>query len=186
MPHINLLPWRETKRKEKQKQFYIKTGLAACVTVIAIIVTQNQIGNMINNQMQRNNFMTTQLTVVDQQIETIKTLETQKNQLLSRMHVIQRLQASRPESIHLFEQIVHITPDGIKLTGLNYDGGLFSVEGVAESNSLVSRMMRNVDRSPWLKDPSLVVIDSSKKEYPGASWFSMRFNKDENPQVASN
>lgn len=177
MPHINLLPWREKKRKEQEKQFYLKLGLAATLAVVTVFISQNQVGNIVNSQVQRNNFLTTQLNSVDQQIATINTLEAKKNQLLSRMNIIQRLQASRPESIHLFEQLVHVTPDGARLLSVNYDGGLFSVQGVADSNSLISRMMRNIDRSQWLQEPELIVIDSSKKEYPGASWFTLRFKK---------
>lgn len=177
MPHINLLPWREQKRKEQEKRFYLLTALAGAAAVLMVLISSNQITQLINYQQQRNAFMTTQLQAVDAQIETIKSLENEKTRLLGRMNVIQRLQASRPESVHLFEQLAHVTPEGTQLVKVSFSGGLYSIEGVAESNALISRMMRNIDRSKWLQDPELVVIDSKKKEYPGNSWFSLRFRK---------
>jgi len=183
MPHINLLPWRETRRKEQEKRFYVISGVAAALSILVVFLANNHIGQTINYQTQRNAYMTTQLKAVDQQIATIKSLEQEKNQLLSRMNIIQRLQASRPESVHLFEQVAYVTPEGARLVKLTHNGGLYSIEGIAESNALISRMMRNIDRSKWLSDPQLIVIDSSKKAYPGSSWFSMRFKK--NPNMKS-
>ncbi|MGD8641306.1 MAG: pilus assembly protein PilN, partial [Gammaproteobacteria bacterium] len=115
MPHINLLPWREELRTAKQRQFNTALAGAAIVTGLAIVFVHIQMTSMINSQGQRNQFLEKTIAKVEKEIEEIKTLKQDKERLLARMEVIQRLQSSRPEIVHLFEEIANATPKGVYL-----------------------------------------------------------------------
>ena len=97
-----------------------------------------------------------------QALKEIQQLENTKDELLSRMEVIQSLQARRPQIVHLFDEIVRTVPEGIYLTGVKQSGKSLTINGVAESNGRVSAYMRNIDASDWMSTPKLTVIETRK------------------------
>jgi type IV pilus assembly protein PilN len=173
MPHINLLPWREELRAAKQRQFTTALAGAAIVTCLAVVFVHIQMTTMIESQNRRNQFLETTIKKVEKEIEEIRTLKEDKARLLARMQVIQKLQSSRPEIVHLFEEISNATPKGVFLLDTVRKDDNLTITGVANSNDSVSLFMRNLDASAWLTDPKLTIIDSAKKEYPSSSWFKL-------------
>lgn len=186
MAHINLLPWREALNKERKRQFAVMAAGSALFSVLALIYVHMHISNMITNQEARNKFLETKIQEVEKQITEIETLETDKRNLLSRMQIIQTLQGSRPEIVHLFQEIAQIMPEGVYLTQVSVAGSNIKVEGVAESNANVSALMRNIDTAAWMARPVLDVIDSSKSDYAGMSWFSLRVAQNRPAPVPAN
>ena len=186
MPHINLLPWREELRSAKQRQFNTALAGAAIVTALAVVFVHIQMTSMIESQNQRNQFLDNTIKKVEKEIEEIRNLKRDKENLLARMEVIQKLQSSRPEIVHLFEEIANAAPKGVFLLDASRTEDKLSITGVADSNDSVSAFMRNLDSSAWLTNPKLSVIDSSKKEYENASWFSLEVTQtrpSEQPQA---
>lgn len=173
MPHINLLPWREELRRERQRQFVNIAGGAAVLMLGIIVLVHLRMSGIIENQDNRNKFLTDQIARVDKEIKEIESLEKEKEALLARMKIIQELQRSRPEIVHIFTEIATATPKNAYLLSMSRKGDLISLEGVADSNDYVSELMRNLNDSPWLTNPKLTVIESGKKEYPGSAWFQL-------------
>jgi type IV pilus assembly protein PilN len=174
MPHINLLPWREELRREQKRQFINVAAGAAIVMVGVIVLVHLRVSGIIEDQNNRNQFMSEQITQVDKEIAEIKTLEKEKEALLARMKVIQELQSSRPEIVHIFDELAKTIPDKVFLLSASRKDREISLEGVADSNDYVSEFMRNLNNSTWLTNPRLTVIQSDKKEYPGSSWFQLK------------
>jgi len=177
MARINLLPWRETRKKEREKRFYLSAALAAAVTLGLGFGVHMEMESRIEFQEKRNKFLLQQISVLDKQIADIKTLELEKTRLLNRMKVIQQLQKSRPEVVHLYEELVLTVPDGAQILKISQTGSNITIEGIAESNSRISTFMRNMDKSAWLKEPELVVINANKREHPNSSWFSLKVKR---------
>jgi type IV pilus assembly protein PilN len=173
MPHINLLPWREAARQERQRQFAVVGVGAAVLAALVVVFVHLQFSGMIETQNGRNLFLENQIKEVDKQIAEIKTLKDDKKALLARMEVIQKLQRSRPEVVHLFEEISKATPKGVFLLNASRSGNRLNIEGVADSNDSVSAFMRQLNASPWLNNPRLTVIESNKSGYKDASWFKL-------------
>lgn len=163
MTRINLLPWRETQRKERERRFAsISLGSLALMAAL-IFYAHLHIGKLIDQQTVRNEFLSQQITVLDQQINEIKALESEKARLLARMGIIQELQRSRPESVHLVDELVTTLPEGVYYTQVRLQGSTLALEGVAQSNARVSQLMRNLENSPWLENPVLDVIKTSEE-----------------------
>ncbi|MDH5230178.1 MAG: PilN domain-containing protein [Gammaproteobacteria bacterium] len=181
MPRINLLPWREAEKKKREQRFFVILGATAVAAIIVVVIVHANIQGMINYQNQRNNFLAGELGKVDMQIAAIKKLEEKKQRLLDRMDIIRNLQGSRPEIVHLYEELVNTLPDGAQLVRVEHKNNIITVEGIADSNARVSTFMRNLDASPWLHDPELLVIDSSRKQFPNGNWFSLRFHQGKKP-----
>jgi len=177
MPHINLLPWREELRSERQRQFISVAVGAAILMAVVVVLAHLQVASMINNQNNRNKFLDEQIAIVDKQIKEINTLEQQKKSLLARMKVIQELQGTRPVIVHLFDELAKTIPKQAYLLNVDRKGKNISLEGVAQSNDYVSQFMRNLNNSPWLTNPRLTVIESNRKDYPGSSWFQLKVSQ---------
>ena len=181
MGGINLLPWREERRKRQQRNFALLTGAALAVTALAMLVLHMEINRRIEYQQQRNQLLTGELALLDQKIKEIQELEKQKKSLIARMDVIQQLQISRPEAVHLFDELARTIPEGLRLVDLTQNDRTIAVNGVAQSNARVSVYMRNLDQSPWFQEPALQVIEAKpaggdKKERQ-LSRFSLQFKQ---------
>lgn len=163
MPRINLLPWREERRKQRQRDFNAAIAASAAVAVIAVMWWHSWMAGNIDYQNQRNRFLKTQISRVDKRIEEIKDLQNTRKQLLARMRIIERLQQSRPEIVHLFDQFVRTLPDGVYLTSLTQSGDKLTLHGIAQSSARVSAYMRSINDSDWLGDPNLTVIKADNK-----------------------
>ena len=170
MPRINLLPWREAQRKERKLKFMGAMGGAVACALLATGGAYVIYNGMIDAQDARNELLTQQIKVLDRQIEEINNLEQTKRQFIARMQIIEKLQRSRPQIVHLFDQIVKTLPDGVYLTGVTETGDHIKFTGVAQSSTRVSAFMRNIDSSQWMKDPTLEVIQSSSGGAFGSSF----------------
>ena len=162
MPRINLLPWREQERRERKMAFFVALGIAAGVAAVTAFAAYLLLGSMIDAQEARNDRLRGEIRVLDKQIEEINDLEAQKQKFISRMQIIEKLQSSRPEVVHLFDELVKAMPDGTYLTSVKQDGVKLKLEGVAQSSTRVSTLMRNIAASQWLRNPELEVVETAK------------------------
>ena len=164
MAKINLLPWRETQRKEKQQEFLVMLAGGAAIALLAVILVHFQVGNLIKGQERRNTYLTNEIKILDDRIKEIKKLDATRRALIERMEVIQNLQATRPGVVHLFDEIETTLPQGLHLTKLSQSGSKIQITGRAESNARVSTYMRNIEKSEWLANPKLKVISTDKSD----------------------
>jgi type IV pilus assembly protein PilN len=170
MPRINLLPWREQQRTERKKSFGV--GIAAA-TVAALAVAGAgylMFNSMIASQQARNAKLTSEIKLLDKQIEEINSLETRKQQFIARMQIIEKLQRSRPEIVHVFDTFVQTVPSGTFLTSIKQNGAKFKITGVAQSATRVSSFMRNIEGSQWLKNAELELVESKKGNALGSEF----------------
>lgn len=169
MPRINLLPWRDQQRRDRKLAFFVALGGAAALAAIAAFIAYLLLGSMIDAQEHRNERLRAQIKVLDKQIEEINDLEAQKQKFISRMQIIEKLQSSRPEVVHLFDELVKEMPDGTYLTLVKQTGNKLKLDGVAQSSTRVSALMRNISASQWLRNPELEVVQT-KSDTVGSSF----------------
>jgi len=163
MPRINLLPWREEERKNRQRDFMVATGVSVVAAIGVLGLTIFAYNSMINEQLARNNRLTMEIAELDKSITEIDGLERQKERLLARMEIIEQLQSSRPEIVHLFDEVTRQLPEGVYLTGMKQTGSAVEVKGIAQSSTRVSALMRQVDSSDWLTDPGVVKVETTEQ-----------------------
>lgn len=164
MANINLLPWRERKREEHKKSFFISLGVAAGIAVALLGLSDRVVNASINNQATLNEYLRQQIVLLDEKLVQIKLLREQKTALTERMAVIQGLQGTRPIIVRLFDELVRSLPEGVYYNSIIRTGDSISLEGVAESNNRISALMRDLDASKWFADPDLRQVNA----LPGA------------------
>jgi type IV pilus assembly protein PilN len=175
MARINLLPWREELRQERKRQFLSSLGLAALLTIIVMGLVHIYMLGLKDHQSQRNKMLQDEIAVLDTKIVEVKSIGERKSKLLSKIDLVQRLQESRPEIVHLFDEIPRTTPDGVFLNKFTQLGADLTFDGKTQSNARVSAFMRAVEASAWLQTPKLgVIISPDKTNVEQNSDFTLR------------
>jgi type IV pilus assembly protein PilN len=173
MIRINLLPHREIRRKQQQKEFYFMVTSVAGLGAAIWFAVHTVLGGQFEEQNSRNGYLESEIATLDKQIDDIKKLKEQIAALLQRKKVVESLQANRAETVYLLDQLVRQMPDGIYLKGISQKGTRVNITGYAQSNARVSTFMRNLESSPYLENPSLIEIKSATERNARISEFSL-------------
>ena len=155
VPKINLYPWRENVRQERKKEFVVWAWLMGGLAFIVIFVVWVILNGLVLAQKSTNDYLSNEIAILDKQIEEIKRLREQTDALLSRKKVIEDLQSNRNGVVKLFNVLPQVVPEGVYLVSIKQTGDLIDFVGIAESNSRVSAMMRNIELSEGLEKPGL-------------------------------
>ncbi len=185
MMRINLLPHRAEKRKARQIQFIALGVVSALAGALLVGMVDAAISTQIFYQQGRNNYLKQEIAKLDKQIEEIKKLREQTQALLARKNVVETLQSTRSDVVHLLDQMLRILPDGVYLKTLKQSGNRVNVVGYAQSNARVSTLMRAIEDSPWLDSPALVEIHATGSGAGRLSEFTLNFNLSVKPAAAA-
>ncbi len=177
---INLLPHREARRRQRKQSFFV--GLGACALAGALIVGiwYSVLQQMTSAQESRNGYLNAEIARLDTQIKDIATLRTEIEALKARQKAVEDLQTDRNVPVHLLDELVRQTPEGVYLTSIRQNGPVVAVEGVAQTNERVSELLRNtLYNSAWLSKPELIEITAitqttANREQRRLYRFSMR------------
>jgi type IV pilus assembly protein PilN len=155
MAMINLLPWRAERRREREREFYAMLGAAAVAAILVWLLWGFWMNVRTETQEARNAYLKGEIAQLDDKIVEIKKLEDKRHDLVSRKEIIERLQASRSQMVHLFDELVKTIPEGTRLSSLKQNGNELTLQGVAQANGNVAAYMRNLDSSDWLQHSDL-------------------------------
>ena len=173
MIRINLLPHRAEKRKRRRTQFYVLSALMVVLGGLIGFLVHSIFTGYIEHQDARNAFLKSEIAKLDQQTAEIRRLREQIEALLARKQVIEDLQSTRAESVHLFNELARGTPDGVYLKSVKQAGGRITLVGYAQSNARVSHLMRSLEESPFLERPSLVEAKAATVDDRRVSEFTL-------------
>ncbi len=173
MAHINLLPWRERMREERKREFFsIIVGVAVIAGGLLFLVDRYFNGE-IDTQTARNGFIQAEILVLDERVTEINQLRQQKEDIRSRMTVINDLQGTRPVIVRIFDEMVKTLPQGVYYESVIRTDDSIAIEGIAESYSRITELMRSLDDSEWFRDADISDISASDTiDNPLAEAFS--------------
>ncbi len=156
---INLLPHREEKRKRRKAAYFTGLGLAAVAGLLAAGAWYLVLEQMKSSQMERNAYLGAEIKKLDAQIKDIANLRAEIDALKARQKAVEDLQTDRNIPVHLLNELVKQTPEGVYLTTIKQTGQTVTVQGIAQTNERVSEFLRNtLYSSPWLEKPELIEI----------------------------
>lgn len=183
---LNLLPWREMRRREQDRQL-LTIAIGAWVLMIVIVFYAHiHVSALIETQTKRNEFLKQEIAKVEQEIKEVAELKKRRQDLIARMNVIQQLQADRTRVVRVFDELVRRVPDGVQLLTIKQTGGSsMALTGVAQSNARVSALMRNFAASEWFSDPELEVINVRQRGGNRVSEFSLKVKNVAKKEAAS-
>jgi type IV pilus assembly protein PilN len=161
------------ERKRRRTEFMIAAGAAVLASAVLVGAGKLMYASWTEAQVEKNDLLKKEIVKLDAQIADIQDLENRKQRLVARMEIIEKLQRSRPEVVHLFDELVRTVPEGIYLTSIKQTGRRLEIHGVAQSSTRVSTFMRNIDASTWMDNPQLQVVESAQNSPTGGSSFTL-------------
>src|SRR4030065_1179673 len=176
MIRVNLLPHRAEKRKARQIQFVAFSVISLMLGIIVVGFVHAAISSQISYQERRNEYLKQEIAKLDKQIAEIRKLREQTESLMARKTVVENLQSTRSDVVHLLDQMLRILPDGVYLRSIRPTGNKINLIGYAQSNARVSTLMRAIEDSPWLDSPALVEIHATTANGTPVSDFTLNFN----------
>lgn len=177
---INLLPHREEKRQRKKIAFFAGLGVAAVVGVMLAGAWYAVVQNMTSSQRDRNGFLVSEIRKLEVQIKDIAALKAEIESLKARQKAVEDLQIDRNLPVHLLNELVKQTPEGIYFTTVKQDGQVLAVNGIAQTQERISEFLRNTaNKSEWLVRPELIeskaaMVQTAAKEQKRLFDFSVR------------
>lgn len=173
MIQLNLLPHRELTRKKKREQYFASIFLAALVGGGMSVVAVSWFKAAIQGQNEINAMLDAENLNLDKQIKDIKGLESQISALQARQRTVEDVQSDRNQSVHLLSELSKQLPPGVLLTKVTQTDQQVLINGMAQSNELLSELLRNLaGASAWFSKPELVESVAAVLQLP---------NKDQRP-----
>jgi len=174
---INLLPWRELRRQEQDRQLLSASIGAWLLMGLVVFYGWYYMNGLIDHQNKRNDYLKTEIAKLDRKIAEINKIKERKQALIARMEIIQQLQQDRTQIVHVFDDLVRKLPKGVYLTGLAKKGNRITLKGLAQSNARVSNLMNNLDSSDWFTNPNLDIVNAQNQGDERVSQFTVRVNE---------
>lgn len=159
MANINLLPWRDAQRRERNRATLTMCIAMWAVACLLVFVAKLVMDSRIDNQEARNRYLQTEINALSKVIKEIEDLKDKRDKLIARMEVIQTLQENRAQIVHVFDDLVTKLPKGVYYEKISKTRNRLNIEGKAQSNNRISALMRNLDSSNWFDNTSLKVVD---------------------------
>jgi len=173
MAYINLLPWRDVARKERQKNYVMTLALTALASFLLFFVINQVYNARLDGQAKRNQYLESEIRILDHRIAEIRNLNETKRSLQQRMTLIEQLQGSRNLGTQIMSEIANIVPNGVYLTQLEKKGSMLLLVGKSESNNRLSNMLRDAEQSELLTEPYLEFIQAGSERASLLSDFRM-------------
>ena len=173
MANINLLPWREAQRRERNRSTLLLCGLIWVVAALLVFIGKSVMDSRIEHQQARNAYLRSEIDGLSKVIQEIDDLKGQRDELLARMGVIQTLQSNRSQIVHVFDDLVTKLPKGVFYDNISKTNGALTISGMAQSNNRISALMRNLDASDWFDNTTLKVVDVIDQNGQSVSKFDV-------------
>lgn len=162
---INLLPHRAEKRRRRKVAFFSGIAVAALVGLMVVGLWFAVVQQLTSGQQERNAFLEREIQTLEAQIRDIAGLKSEIEALKARQKAVEDLQSDRNTPVHLLNELVKQTPEGIYFKSVKQEGQSLNISGVAQTNERVSEFLRNTNNnSEWLERPELIEIRASSAQ----------------------
>lgn len=184
MANINLLPWREAQRRERNQATLILCVGMWCVAGLLVLAGKTFMDYRIDHQKARNAYVQSEIDALSKVIREIEDLKEKRDALLSRMEVIQNLQKNRAQIVHVFDDLVSKLPNGVYYDTITKTQNSLAINGKAQSNGRISALMRSLDASDWFTNATLNVVNVVDQNGASVSQFDVLVKEERKGEAA--
>lgn len=190
MIKINLLPHRQIRRAERQREFGLMAALVAVVMAAILFVSWSYIKSRIEDQQSRNQRLQDEITRLDSEIVAITGLKDQIKRVLERKQIVEGLQSDRNQAVSVLDELARQLPEGVTLKSVKQNGNEIDLRGVADTNARVATLVHNLSASALVQNPNLVEIKANNsqpelKQYEFVLKVSLKQDKPEDAPAST-
>lgn len=168
---INLLPYREEIQQKKKQQFKTLMLFALLVGIGLSALAYLGIGNAVSSQEKRNEFLSQQITKLEEDLLEINKLQKEKEDFLARKQKVEELQEKRFQAAYIIDTLNVLIPEGTYLTTINAENPTtYTVSGKATSDNKIAMFMRSIPSTGIFMQPELLNI----KKVDNAQEFTLK------------
>jgi type IV pilus assembly protein PilN len=182
MARINLLPWRQEERERRNKEFITLVAALTLLALLTAFATWSYFNNELVEQRDANALIEQENSRLDSVLTEIDTLEQRREDIISRMQVIQDLQGRRPVPVRLWDDIAKAIPPALYLNNLKREGDVITLTGLADNPNVVSSLIRNLDSSKWMGNSAVRNIQQNITAYQPAPALNEMVTTGEQPR----
>lgn len=168
MARINLLPWRQEERARRNKEFITLVVAVTLLALLAAFASWSYFNNQLEEQLKANALIEQENVLLDKALVEIDSLEQRREDIISRMQVIQDLQGRRPVPVRLWDDLAKAIPPALYLNNLKREGDVLTLTGLADNPNIVSSLIRNLDDSKWMGNSAVSNIQQNITAYQAA------------------
>lgn len=182
MARINLLPWRQDERERRNKEFITLVVAVTLLSLLAAFAAWSYFNNELDDQFDANVLIEQENVRLDGVLTEIDSLEQRREDIISRMQVIQDLQGRRPVPVRLWDDLAKAMPPALYLNSLKREGDVLTLTGLADNPNIISSLIRNLDSSQWMRDSAVTNIQQNISAYEAAPQLNNTVNEGEQPR----
>ncbi len=182
MARINLLPWRQEERERSNKEFITLVVAVTLLALLSAFAAWSYFNNELEEQRDANTLIEQENVRLDTVLTEIDSLEQRREDIISRMQVIQDLQGRRPVPVRLWDDIAKAIPSALYLNNLKREGELLTLTGLADNPNVVSSLIRNLDGSEWMDNSAVRNIQQNITAYQPEIALNETVNSGERPR----
>jgi type IV pilus assembly protein PilN len=164
MIKVNLLPHRQIRRAERQREFGLMASLVAIAAAAILFVSWSYVGAQIRSQQERNQRLQDEMVRLDKEIAVIGTLKEQIKHVLERKQIVEGLQSDRNQAVQILDELARLLPEGVSLKSIKQVEDEIELKGVADTNARVASLVHNLSDSAIIHNPNLVEIKASTNQ----------------------
>jgi type IV pilus assembly protein PilN len=161
MVRINLLPHRQIKRAEQQRQFGVMAFAVLAISLVIAFLGWSYIEARKEAQEKRNQRLESAIAQLDVEIKDIKVLKDQISSVLERKQIVENLQTNRSQAVVVMDEIARQLPQGLFVKSIKQDANSIEIQGVADTNARIATLVRNLSVSNLLESPTLIEIKAN-------------------------
>lgn len=182
MARINLLPWRQEERERRNKEFITLVVAVTLLALLAAFASWSYFNNELDEQRNANALIEQENARLDKALTEIDSLEQRREDIISRMQVIQDLQGKRPVPVRLWDDLAKAIPPALYLNNLKREGDTLTLTGLADNPNVVSSLIRNLDSSKWMGNSAVSNIQQNITAYAPAPALNETVTTGEQPR----
>lgn len=155
MIKINLLPVRETKKKETERKQILTVAGAVISALIIVLIVHLTISRKISDVNEKTHLTQAEIDSLGEVIGDVANFKQNKAKIEGKLAVIKRLDARRGGPVHILDELATRLPDKLWLTTLSKSSGSLTLQGFSIDNETIATYMTRLEQSPYLSNVEL-------------------------------
>lgn len=166
MTQINLLPWREQRRLDNNKQFAILICLSFILSALAAATVWGYLYQAKQSLSLANDYLSEHSATLQTKLQQQQQLAERQQQVSSQLNQVEHLAQQQTHLVSLWSDMSVIVPHTIYLTYLNREQDVILFRGKSRQSSEVSKVVNQLQLNEALQQVEIKLLKNIESKSP--------------------